>query len=177
MCGHKIFLSKQIKYVGIYIDEYLNFSYHCSTVATKLRRATGMLCKARHYLDQHNLRNLYFAIFSSHLIYGAQIWGQVKNCHTENIFKIQKKGIRIISFADRNSPSNPLFFSRKILKLEDQIKLFNCQFVFKCLHNTGPSCFDAYFQSTDSFHNYNTRRVIKSRFGTKFSCLRQVTCQ
>ena len=79
MCGHRITLSKQIKYVGIYIDEYLNFSYHCNTVAAKLRRSNGMLCKARHYLDQQNLRNLYFAIFSSHLIYGAQIWGQIKN--------------------------------------------------------------------------------------------------
>ena len=157
MYGYKIQPSKQIKYVGIYIDEHLNFSYHCNFVATKLRRANGMLCKARHFLDQKNLRNLYYAIFNSHLSYGSQVWAQVNTKQTENIYRLQNKALKIISFADWNSSPTPLYFSKKILKLEHQVKLLNCQFVLSCIHNVGPKCFDEYFKFSSDTHNYSTR--------------------
>ena len=116
-----------------------------------------MLCKARHFLDQKNLRNLYYAIFGSHLNYGSQVWAQVNTKQTENIYKLQNKALRIISFADWRSSSFPLYFQRKILKLEHQVKLMNCQFVSNCIHNTGPTCFDEYFKFSSDFHVYNTR--------------------
>ena len=35
-----------------------------------------MLAKIRHYVNSQTLRSIYFAIFSSHLTYGSQIWAQ-----------------------------------------------------------------------------------------------------
>jgi hypothetical protein len=72
MNGHRIYPSKIIKYLGVYLDETLNGGYHCSILIRKLKRANGMLCKARHYIDLENLKTLYYAIFSPHLIYGCQ---------------------------------------------------------------------------------------------------------
>ena len=73
MNGHRIYPSKNIKYLGIHLDETLNGAFHCGTLMKKLKRANGMLCKARHYITNDDLKTLYFAIFSSHLIYGFQI--------------------------------------------------------------------------------------------------------
>ena len=72
--GHRIYPSNNIKYLGIRLDETLNGAFHCGTLMKKLKRANGMLCKARHYITNDDLKTLYFAIFSSHLIYGWQIW-------------------------------------------------------------------------------------------------------
>ena len=96
MNGNRIFPSKNIKYLGMHLDESLNGAFHSEILTKKLKRANGMLCKARHYISSDELKTLYYAIFSSHLIYGCQIWGQVTNTFNQKIFKPQNKALRII---------------------------------------------------------------------------------
>ena len=157
MNGHRIYPSKSIKYLGIYIDETLNGSYHFKNIQTKLKRANGMLCKARHYVDAKNLKSLYYAIFSSHLVYGCQIWGQTINIHNKRIFKLQNRAMRIISFSNYNADSNPLYASHKILKLSDQIALQNCLFVHDSLKGMLPICFNEYFNLLKNVHHIHTK--------------------
>ena len=164
MNGHRIFPSKYIKYLGIYLDETLNGKFHCRELSKKLKRANGMLCKARHYINNEDLVTLYYAIFSSHLMYGSQIWGQYINTFNTKIFKLQNRALRIISFADFRADSNPLYSNLKILKLGDLIVLQNCLFVQDILKKVSPSCFHDYFQLTRNLHPCNTR-------GSDFGCI------
>lgn len=157
MNGHRISPSKNIKYLGIYLDETLNGGFHCDTLMKRLKRANGMLSKARHYIPNDDLKTLYFAIFSSHLIYGCQIWGQVTNSFNQKIFKLQNRALRIITFSDFRAESNPLYSDLKILKLEDQIVLQNCLFVHDALHKASPICFQNYFKQTKEIHSINTK--------------------
>ena len=57
------------------------------------------------------------------MIYGSQIWGQTINIHTQKVFKLQNKAMRIIQFADFRANSNPIYKANKILKLQDNIEL------------------------------------------------------
>ena len=157
MNGHRIYPSQSIKYLGIYLDETLNYSSHTKILSTKLKRANGMLCKARHYIPSDELRTLYYAIFSSHLIYGSQIWGQVTNSFNENIFKLQNRAVRIISFSDFRSDSYPIYRNLRILTLRDLIILQNVLFTHDSLKNVAPSCFNEYFSHSRNTHSYNTR--------------------
>ena len=157
MNGHQIFPLNYIKYLGVYLDETLNCEFHCDTLMKKLKRANGMLCKARHYIQNEDLKTLYFAIFNSHLIYGCQIWGQVNNSFNRNIFKLQNRALRIITFSDFRVSSNPLYAVSKILKLEDQIILQNCLFVHDTLTGTAPICFENYFNRSKEVHSISTR--------------------
>ena len=135
MNGHRIFPSKYIKYLGIYLDETLNGRFHCYNLAKRLKRANGMLCKARHYINAEDLKILYYAIFSSHLIYGCQIWGQYTNTFNQMVFKLQNRALRIISFANFGADENPLFHNLNIIKLSDQITIQNCLFVHDTLNH------------------------------------------
>lgn len=159
MNGHRLFPSPYIKYLGMHLDETLNGSFHVQNLSKKLKRANGMLSKARHYVLKEDLRTLYFAIFSSHLIYASQIWGQVTNSHNQKIFKLQNRSVRIISFSDFRASVNPIYSSLNILKLRDQIVLQNCLFVHDSLNNIAPSCFSAYFRHTRNAHSLNTRQA------------------
>ena len=123
-----------------------------------------MLCKARYYINNDDLVTLYYAIFSSHLIYGSQIWGQYINTFNSKIFKLQNRALRIISFANFRADSNPLYSNLKILKLGDLIVLQNCLFVHDTLNKVSPLCFHNYFQHTRNLHQHNTR-------GADFGCL------
>ena len=159
MNGHRIFPSKNLRYLGIYLDETLNGGFHCQTLAKKLKRANGMLCKARHYISKDDLKNLYYAIFSSHLMYGCQIWGQTINSFNQKITKLQNRALRIITFSDFQADSNPLYANLNILKLADQIKLQNCIFVYDALTKVSPICFHDYFTLTKAIHSLNTKNA------------------
>ena len=53
------------------------------------------------------------------MIYGCQIWGQINNTHTEKIFKLQNRALRIIQFSGLQDEVDPLYKTMKILKLDD----------------------------------------------------------
>ena len=114
-----------------------------------------MLSKIRHYVPPTELKSIYYAIFSSHMMYGAQVWGQSITTHTEKIFKLQNRAMRIINFSDFRAEADPLYKDNKILKLDDYIKMQNCLFVHDFLHKNLPECFDDYFQKPS--HQHNTR--------------------
>ena len=167
MNGHRVRLSDYIKYLGIYLDSTLSGHSHCEILTKKLKRASGMLCKIRHYVPSTELRSIYYAIFSSHMTYGSQVWGQTITTHTEKVFKLQNRAIRIISFADFRDAVDPLYARNSILKLDDQIKLQNCLFVFDFLHQRLPECFDNYFQKLDDIYTGETT-TINSELGCLF---------
>ena len=63
--------SSNVKYVGIKIDENLNWKHHINEVLIKLIRANAILLKIRNYVNPKILRSIYFAMFESHLNYST----------------------------------------------------------------------------------------------------------
>ncbi len=54
--GLKLYHSKNVKYLGVCLDEYLNRSAHVEVLIPKLRRANGMLAKIRHYTSPEQIK-------------------------------------------------------------------------------------------------------------------------
>ena len=180
MNGHKIIPSEYIKYLGVYLDSNLSGNYHCDLLVKKLKRSNGMLCKARHFVPSQELRSIYYAIFSSHLTYGCQIWGQSINVHTEKVFKLQNRAMRIISFSDFYSNPHPIYKQYKIIKLNDFISLQNCMFVYDFLNNNLPTCFAQYFKLVKVIHSIGTKSsemgcLYVPHFATKTYGLNSIT--
>ena len=165
-----------IKYLGVYLDETLSGDQHCTELAKILSRANGMLSKARHYAP-NEIKTMYHALFSSHLNYGSQIWGQANNIHQNKIFLLQKAALRIINFSNFRTHSSPLFKENYILKLNDCVTLENSLFVYDFLKDKLPKCFKNYFKTLKESYNssMNTRNsksgclylpsVISTKYG------------
>ena len=66
--------SNNVKYLGIKIDENLNWKHHINEVSTKLIRVNAILFKIRNYVNPKILRLIYFAIFKSYLNYSSIVW-------------------------------------------------------------------------------------------------------
>ena len=162
--GRRIYPSSSIRYLGLHLDNNLNFRNHCDILAKKLIRANGMLCKARYYLDIPNLKNLYSGIFSSHMRYGCQIWAQEINIHNRKIFKLQNRAIRIITYGNNNDQCDLLYAQLRILKLSDLVKLLNCTFVHSTINDNSPARFQNYFHLTNQLYEIKTR-------GSKKRCI------
>ena len=61
-----------VKYLGVFMDEHLNWKYQISNVAKKISRGIGIIAKLRSSLDPLLLRNIYYCLVFSHLSYGVE---------------------------------------------------------------------------------------------------------
>ena len=159
MNGTRLFHSKKIKYLGVYIDETLSGNEHGEELTKKLNRANGILSKVRHYVPLTHLKNIYYATFSSNLFYGSQVWGQSSQTLIDKISVLQRKAVRIMTFSDFQAHSNPLFNKLKILKVKDNIFLQNCLFVYDYFHGNLPNSFNNIFNKVDDTHSLFTRNA------------------
>ena len=76
-------------YLGVYLDEYLNWATHVSQLCEK---ANAILSKIRYFVNDTALRSIYLPMFNSYLSYLCTAWGQsiTEKCSTCNLFyKIQ----------------------------------------------------------------------------------------
>ena len=88
LCGEKLKPSNYVRYLGIYLDEYLNLSPHINYLSQKLVKATAILCKLRYFVNVATIKSIYYAIFHSHLSYVCTAWGQNLNSkHRINLLK------------------------------------------------------------------------------------------
>ncbi|MEO2220739.1 MAG: reverse transcriptase family protein, partial [Nitrosopumilus sp.] len=155
--GKKLIPSSSVKYLGIIIDCHLNWHIHINELSIRLSRAIGMLSKIRHYVKFETLRMIYHGIFSSILLYGSQIWGQLNNQPINKLQVLQNKALRTITFKPPRTSADPLFKECRILKLKDNIKLQNFLFAYDNLKNNLPSTLIDSFSTVDSIHSHVTR--------------------
>ena len=98
----RLYPSKSVKYLGIKIDENLNWKQHIHDIAVKVNRANDLLSLIRNYVNRHLLRTIYFDIFDCHINYANVIGGQ--NLHAlSRIIILQKKALSIINFQSKDS--------------------------------------------------------------------------
>ena len=126
--GKRIIPCRSVKYLGLYIDNHLNWHTHRDVLNAKLSRTIGMLCKIRYHVKRETLYMICYGIFSSLLFYGSQIWGQ-QNVITKKLQILQNKAMRIIHFQPPRSSATPIFKFANILKLNDLVNLQNVHYV------------------------------------------------
>ena len=151
----RLYPSKSVKYLGLKIDENLNWKVQTHDTARKLNRVNAMLYNIRNYVSFNTLKAIYFPIFDSHINYAKDIWGQNPNFKLR-VTTLQKKALRIINNQPKNSPSGPLFKQNNILKFEDRILIGNIIFISKSINNLLPPIFKNWFIFRSEIHNYNT---------------------
>ena len=74
--------TESVRYLGVYIDNFLSWDFHISQLSNKLSRANGILSKLRHFTTKEILLSVYYAIFYSHMIYSCLVWSLTKNMDT-----------------------------------------------------------------------------------------------
>ena len=110
---------KDFNFLGITIEEHLNWKLHIDKISKKISRAIGIMNKLKQQLPTFILKILYDSLIQCHINYGILAWG----FNTTNIFKLQKKSIRVITKVKYNAHTDPLFKNHDILKAQDIFKL------------------------------------------------------
>ena len=134
------------KFLGLTIDNTLLWKEHIADVTSKLNGACYALRAIKPCMILDVLRMVYFSYFHSIMWHGIIFWG---NSHlSSNIFKIQKRVIRIITNKSKRDSCRQLYKQLQILTLPSQYILSLLVFVAKNRD---------LFLSNSEIHDINTR--------------------
>ena len=80
----------ETKFLGVIIDDKLNWKAHISYISGKICRAIGVIIKARN-LGKEALLSLYYTLIFPYLTYCNQVWGLTFEYNLNALSKLQKR--------------------------------------------------------------------------------------
>ena len=162
MEGIVIPLVEQTKFLGIWLDQNLNWKYHVNNLVVKLKRNLNMLKESQYILNKHSMKFIYYAQIYSHLCYGISLWeNHVSNDNIEKLQKIQNKCLQYI--LNNKEINKEDYKGLKMLRIKQIIKLETVKFAYKIKNSLLPkqimNCVntDQFGRSLKKVHRYNTR--------------------
>ena len=160
-----------VKYLGILVDQHLDWKFQIDNVALKISRGIGILAKLKPILKDNLLKNIYYSLVYSHLSYGIEAWGSAAKTNLNKINVLQNKAVRIMSgvqyfqvYGQVPGPlpsSEPLYKKLEVLKLEDIFKLNIAKFVYSTLTFLSPNNFHEWFSYDHEIHSHSTRSAAE----------------
>jgi hypothetical protein len=143
------------RYLGLIIDEKLDFSAHIDHIASKITPMIYALKRIRYYVTEKTLFMIYFSHIYSHLIFMNPIWSIANRENTNRLFVLQKKVIKFILKKPVLTPSSTLF-SESLLPIPLINEFYLLLVAFKIKHNLIKN--NVAISYVNEVHNYNTRR-------------------
>ena len=91
---------ESIVYFGVLIDSTLSWKNHILNISKKIARAIGIMYKLRPFLPLKVMRNVYYSLIYSHIIYAIEAWGSAFKTELEKILVLQKRAMRLMTYND-----------------------------------------------------------------------------
>ena len=148
-----LYTNIHVKYSSILIDHKINWKTHTNNIVSKLMRGNSILSKLR-YVNKEILRTIYFAIFYSYLTYVTTIWRKTI-IPQKRITALQKKPLRIMSFAPFNSHLSSYLHDCNILKFRDIVNIEASAFINNCFNSNTFTLFAERFKLVSQSHFHN----------------------
>ena len=173
MGGHIIEQTYTYKYLGILIDDKLNWKPQIDKMCSKLASVCGILSKVRHFLDRHSLIQIYYSLVESRLRYGILSWSTASDHQLNRLKVFQNRALRFIDFSPIGTYMLPLYYHYKILPLNDLIKLQRTTYMYCYQNNELPLTFSTYFSRPSHSHNtrYSKSNYTVPRHDSNFSAI------
>ena len=142
--------SKSFKFLGLLVDEHLNWNDHILQIRKKMSSGCFALSNSKDILPMKPRLNIYNSLIMSHLLYSNIIYSCTSVKNINYLESLQKKALRHICKAKYNAHTSPLFIEMKLLTLTDLIFVSRALFIHKFRNNRLPLVFS-------NFYSYKTQ--------------------
>ena len=144
-------------FLGLSIDQHLDWNSHLSKISAKIARASGIINRFKNFLQDYIALSIYNTLVLPHINYNITLWGH----HSDKIFKQQKKAVRLVACQRYNSHIDPIFKALNLLKIRDIYKLSLLKFYYDHSKSTLPlSLQNIKFTTNSDIHSHNTRTLL-----------------
>ena len=133
--NHNIKQVTNKKVLGIILDDELRWHKHNDLQCKKLSKSIALLRRAKRFVNQNVLINMYNSLVLPHFTYCSNVWNDGSRTHTDKLLKMQKRAARIITGSTYEVRSKDIFNIlhwepiKTTLKKREMITTFkaNCQ--------------------------------------------------
>jgi hypothetical protein len=148
----------ETKFLGVIIQANLKWNQHVNLLTNTISKTIGIMRKAKFLLTTAHLRIIYRSLVEPYLNYCCIIWASAnKSILLEQIHKLQKRVVRIITYSDYRAHTKPLFCKLGLLNIYDIYKTQTLVFVYKSKNFLLPAQYNNYFTDIKKVHSYATR--------------------
>ena len=109
LCGKKLKKVDKVKFLGVIIDDKLNWEDQIDHIEVKLNCSIVMIKRIKRFIPKSEYMKIYNALFMSHLTYCISCWGGIPVSKLQKIFAIQKRCVRLL-FGKDFSFDHPEFY-------------------------------------------------------------------
>ena len=170
--SHKISRTYASKYLGVIIDEKLTWSNHIDYVYNKQIKFVGIAYRLRNKIPALFLRNIYYGLIHSNILYGLEIYGNASHSQLDKLIKLNNKILRILQFKTIETSNMIIYRNYNTLPIPT---LFKCKILtlvhnFKHHKDKLPVIFKNYFTENCTIHTYATRNSDNLHIISTNSC-------
>lgn len=163
-----------IKFLGVIIDNDLNWKPHISYTKNKISKSIAILYKVKDLLNEKSLYTLYCSLVLPYITYCVEVWGNTYKTNTNSIFMLQKRAIRIVKKTNYREPTNSLFIELKALKFKELVELKTLQIMYKANNHQLPESIQGLFTERECQHDLRGTCMFKKnqvRTNAKYHCI------
>ncbi len=157
--NHTIGRERYVKYLGVYIDDKLEWTEHITHVTKKVSSLTGILYRTKTALPYKCKKDIYFALVHSVLTYCVEAYGNVVKSKLGPLVVKCNRLLRLLQSKPRRTPLRELYSQYDIVPFCHLFEFHTLRFIHKCLHATAttPNIVKNWFQRGIDLHSHNTR--------------------
>ena len=137
------------KFLGIWLDDQLNWKEHVSKTVQKTRKLTYTIIRMKKFLAHEHLALIYKGLIKPIFEYGIAIWGHKM---TKELNMSHKKIIRVLNSVPRHTHVEPLLKELNLLQLQDLYKLKVLTALSKIRNEEAPKIIHKYCTWNDRNH-------------------------
>ena len=117
MCldNNRISFNLHTKFLGLIVDNTLSWKPHIEHLLNKLSTVCYVIRSVKPYLNKNAIIMIYHSLFHAVMTYGIIFWGN--SSHSTQVFRMQKKAIKIIMGRGNRESCRNLFRELNILPL------------------------------------------------------------
>ena len=148
--------TKSSKFLGVHIDNKLNWRMCVDYVSGKVARGIGILIRARKVFSNECMTNLYYAFIYPYLIYCNHIWGNTYKTTLSKLQILQNKAIRIITGSPTRTNNETLYKQNCMLNLNKINTYLVGKLMYNAYHGIVPDIFEGMFLYSNMIHDHDT---------------------
>lgn len=168
--GNVINRVHSVKYLGVFIDDKLNWNEHINSLSNKISSLIGILYRNKHFLPPDCKRNIYFALAYSNIIYCIEVYANVTNTTLNPLIVKCNRLLRLLQHQPRRTSLFNLYSTYNTLPINLLFEYFTIKFIHMCLWECSrvPTFVQDWFDRGSNLHTHNTRHKDQFQLQLKY---------
>ena len=120
MANTEIHRKTEARFLGVIVDDKLNWTQHITSLKTKMCRYVGIMYKIKNLIPIQVRLQIFHSFVQSHINFCSLVWGFSAKANIDSLFASQKKGMRAVmpgyvnfSYKDGALPSHTKSYFNK----------------------------------------------------------------